>query len=223
MKKIIILLTGLVLLVWTIAIASQKELEIQRRRLVSQKPPFTLGLPSEFELIHSTNFENPKENSVTRVYFFIKEKNKQVEEMFIVQIADKTNPQAGPMSAPPLKPYTERRMYQKDKITKGELTADYLIQLMAWNPDAPSLQPILKKGISIPSHWALQGQFLFIYLGEHVVLIRYSKDANLFGFKVSEEGDKWNRDSISGNEKRAYEAFKKIFVGMIDTIQIKSP
>ena len=31
--------------------------------------------------------------------------------MLIVQIADKTNPQAGPMTVPPLKPYTEKRVY----------------------------------------------------------------------------------------------------------------
>ena len=144
----------------------QKDLEIQGKKLVSQKPPFTLTLPSEFISIHSFAHENPKENSVTRVYFLVKTKGKQVEEMLILQIADKTNPQAGPMSVPPLKPYIEKRLYSKGEIKKGELEVDYLIQLMAWNPDAPSLQPIVKKGIVIPSHWALQGQFLFIYQGE---------------------------------------------------------
>ena len=71
----------------------------------------------------------------------------------------------------------------KDKVKKGELEVDYLIQLMAWNPDAPSLQPIVKKGLVVPSRWALQGQFLFPYQGEHAVFIRYSKDVNSFGFK----------------------------------------
>jgi hypothetical protein len=224
MKKNIFLLVGFVLILCYAAIADIKDsLEIQGKKLISQKPPFTLMLPSEFQLIHFTAFENPKENSLTRVYFFVKEKNKQVEEMFIVQIADKMNPQAGPMTVPSLKPYTEKRMYLKDKIKKGELAVDSLIQLMAWNPNAPSLQPIVKKGIVIPSHWALQGQLLFVYQGEHAVSIRYSKDANAFGFKVSEEGDRWNRESISGDEKKTYETFQKTFMRMRDSIQIKNP
>jgi uncharacterized protein YkuJ len=81
----------------------------------------------------------------------------------------------------------------------------------------------VKKGIIIPSHWALQGQLLFVYQGEHAVSIRYSKDANAFGFKVSEEGDKWNRESISGDEKKTYETFQKTFMRMRDSIQIKAP
>jgi hypothetical protein len=222
MKKIIILLIGLVVFAWTIALADGKDLEIQGKKLISQKPPFTLMLPSEFKLIHSSTFENPEENSLTRVYFFLKERNKQVEEMLIVQIADKTNPQAEPITTPPLKPYAEKRMYLKNKIKKGDLVIDYLIQLMAWNPDASSLQPIVKKGIIIPSLWALQGQSLFVYQGEHVVFIRYSKAANALGFKVSEEGYKWNRESISGNEKKTYETFQKTFMGLIDSIHIKN-
>ena len=97
--------------------------------------------------------------------------------MLILQIADRTGPQVGPMTVPPLRPYAEKRMFLKDRVRKGELTIDYLIQLMAWNPDAPSLQPMVKKGIIIPSHRALQGQIQFIYQGEHAVSIRYSKDA----------------------------------------------
>jgi hypothetical protein len=93
---------------------------------------------------------------------------------------------------------------------------------MAWNPDAPSLQPIVKKGIVIPSHWALQGQFLFVYQGEHAVSIRYSRDIRAFGLKISEEGKDWERESISGNEKRTYETFQKTFMGMINSIQIKN-
>ena len=143
--------------------------------------------------------------------------------MLILQIADKTNPQAGPMTATPLKPYTEKRLYSKGKVKKGELEVDYLIQLMAWNPDAPSLQPIVKKGLIIPSRWALQGQFLFLYQGEHAVFFRYSKDINSFGIKVSEKGDDWGKGSISGNEKKVYETFQKSFMEMIDSIQIKSP
>ena len=56
---------------------------------------------------------------LTRTAIFIREKAKQIEEMLIVQIADKTNPQAGPMVVPPLKPYNEKRMYVKGKIKKG--------------------------------------------------------------------------------------------------------
>jgi hypothetical protein len=127
------------------------------------------------------------------------------------------------MQAPSLKPYTEKRMYLKDKKKKGALQVDYLLQLMAWNADASSLQPIRKKGITIPSHWAMQGQFLFNYLGEHAVLVRYSRDVNTFGLKVSETGKNWERGSISGNEQRVYEVFRKGFLEMVDSIQIKNP
>jgi hypothetical protein len=93
---------------------------------------------------------------------------------------------------------------------------------MAWNPDAPSLQPIVKKGLIIPSRWALQGQFLFLYQGEHAVFFRYSKDINSFGIKVSEKGDDGGKGSISGNEKKVYETFQKSFMEMMGSIQIKS-
>lgn len=211
------------MLIGTITFAAAKDLEIKGRQLVSKKPPFTLNLPSEFLLIHDFSHENPKENSRTRGYLFVKEKDKQVEELLILQIADKTNPQAGPVTAPPLTPYHEKRTYLKDKKKKGELEIDYLLQLMGWNPDAPALQPIRKKGIVIPSHWALQGQFIFIYQGEHAVFIRYSKDANAFGFKVSEAASDWGKGSISGNEKKVYETFQKSFIEMMDSIQIKKP
>jgi len=223
MKKIIMIWMGLVLITWNLSIASPKDLEIQGKKLVSQKPPFTLILASELRSIHSFSQEHPNENSLTRAYFFIKEKDKQVEEMLIVQIADKASPQAEPMTAPPLKPYMEKTMYSKGKIKKGEVEVDYLTQLMAWNPDAPSLQPIIQKGITIPHHLALQGQFLFTYLGEHAVYIRYSKDVNAFEAKVSKEGGKWNKDSISGNEKKVYEIFKKKFMEMIESVRIKNP
>jgi hypothetical protein len=180
-------------------------------------------LPSEFDLVHSFSHENPEESSLTRVYFLVKTKGKQVEEMFILQIADKTNPQAGPMTAAPLKPYTEKRLYSKEKVKKGKLEVDYLIQSMGWNPDAPSLQPILKKGLIIPSNWVLQGQILFLYQGESAVSIRYSKDANSFGMKVSQGGRNWEKSLISGNEKRVYEIFRKTFLQVIDTLQIITP
>ena len=223
MKRIVIALFCLILAVGAIANAAQKDLEIQGEKIVSQKPPFTLTLPSEFNLVHSFTHENPRESSVTRVYFLVRTKGKQVEEMLILQIADKINPQAGPMTAPPLKPYTEKRMYSKGEVIKGKLEVDYLIQSMAWNPDAPSLQPIVKKGFIIPSLWALQGQFLFLYQGEGAVSIRYSKDANSFGMKVSDGGRKWERESISGNEKRVYEVFQKTFLQIIDTLHIITP
>jgi len=212
-----------ILILGMISNAAAKDLEVKGRQLVSQKPPFTMTLPWEYRLIHSFSHDNPTESSLTRVYFYIREKEKKAEEMFIIQISDKTNPQALPMTAQPLKPYTEKRMYSKAKIKKGELEIEYLTQLMAWNPEAKSLQPIVKKGISIPHHWALQGQFQFIYLGEHGVFVRYSKDVNSFGMKVSGEGKAWEKDLLSGNEKKVYEVFQKGFMEMVNSIAIKAP
>jgi hypothetical protein len=106
-------------------------------------------------------------------------------------------------------------------VKKEGVEVDYLIQLMTWNPDAPSLQPIVKKGIVIPSHRALQGQFLFPYQGDHAVFFRYSKDINSFGIKISEKGDDLEKGVISGNEKRVYETFQKAFMQMLDSIQIE--
>jgi hypothetical protein len=223
MRKIISVLVSFVLFVWVGVCAAQKDIEFQGKKIISQKPPFTITLPAEFNLVHSFSHENPGESSLTRIYFLVKTREKQVEEMLILQIADKTNPQASPMTAPPLKPYTEERMYQKGKRKMGELEINYLTQLMAWNPNAPSLQPLLKKALIIPAHWVLQGQFLFIYQGEHAVLFRYSKDVNAFRMKVSEKGEDWGRGSISGNERRVCETFQKMFMEMINSIQIKNP
>jgi hypothetical protein len=223
MRKILFILFGLVLITWIPASAAPKDIEFQGKKLISQKPPFTITLSAEYNLVHFFSHENPRESSLTRIYFLVKPNGKKVEEMLILQIADKTNPQASPMTAPPLKPYTEERAYQKGKIKKGELETNYLIQLMAWNPSAPSLQPLVKKGIVISAHWALQGQFLFIYQGEHAVFVRYSKDVNAFGMKVSERGEDWGKGSISGSERRVYEAFQKMFMEMINSIQIKNP
>jgi len=161
-------------------------------------------------------------NSLTRAYLLVRDKEKKVEEMFILQVADKINPGAGPMTAPPLKPYTETRMYSKGRIKQGEVEGNHLTQLMAWNPNAPSLQAVVKKGITIPSHWALQGQFLFAYHGAHVILIRYSRDVHTFGLKISEEEKAWEKGSISGNEKKAYDMFQKRFLEMIGSIQVKN-
>lgn len=222
-KKIAVVSIFVFLITWTVPAAAAKELEIQGKQLVSRKPPFTLALPSQLQLMYSSAMENQRENSITRVYVFVKEKNKQVEEMLIVQIADKTNPQATAITAPPLRPYTDKRLYQKDRIRKGGLVVDRLVQLMAWNPDAPSLQPIVEKGITIPSHWALQGQLLFIYQGEHAIFIKYSKDVNSFGSKVSEEKKDWEKELISGNEKKTCETFQKMFSAVIDSINLKNP
>ncbi len=196
-------------------------LEIKEGQLISQKPPFRCSLPSEFRLVDS--FENPGENSNTRAYIYIKEKDKQIEEMFILQIADRTNPEAGPITAPSLKPYGEQNMYLKDKIRRGEVEGDYLIQIMAWNPKASSLRAIVEKGFMIPSHLALQGQFQFIYQKENAVSIRYSRDVNSFGLKVSEVGEKWVKDSISGSEKQAYEVFKESFLKMMNSVYLGNP
>jgi len=221
MKKTLFLLIAAALFLFVVAFANAKDLEIEGKRMVSQKPPFTSMVPSNLRLIHSFSHDNPAESSLTRVYFYIKEREKKAEEMFIVQISDKTNPQALPMTASPLKPYSEKKMYSKGKIKKGDLEIDHLTQLMAWNPDAKSLQPIVKKGISIPDHWALQGQFLFIYLGEHGVFVRYSKDVNSFGPNVSKEGKDWEKEVFSGNEKKVYGIFQKSFMEMVNSIQIK--
>ena len=196
-------------------------LEIKKGQLISQNPPFSCPWPSEFRLAHS--FENPGENSKTRAYIYIKETNKRVEEMLIVQIADRTNPAAGPITAPRLKPYAGENMYVKDKVKEGEMEGDYLIQFMAWNPKASSLQPIVEQGITIPSTLALQGQFQFIYQKDHAVSIRYSKDVHSFGLSLSAEESAWLRDSISGMEKQAYEIFKESFLKMIHCSYSKNP
>ena len=223
MRKTIIALFCLILATGALADAAQKDLEIQGKKLVSQKPVFTLTLPSELNLVYSFSHENPGENSLTRVYFLARTKGKQVEEMLILQIADRTGAPVGPMTVPPLRPYTEKRMFLKDRVKKAGVTIDCLIQLMAWNPDAHSLQPMVKKGIIIPPHWALQGQFQFVYQGEHAVSIRYSRDVNSFEMKVSDAGDGWEKGSISGNEKRIYEVFQKTFTEIIDTLRTITP
>jgi hypothetical protein len=222
MKKVLTLSVLLFFTLISFGFTSPKDLDIQGRKLTSQKPPFTSQAPSALQLIHFFSHDNPAENSLTRVYFYIKDREKKAEEMFIVQIADKTNPQALPMTAPRLRPLSEKRMYSQGKIKKGDLEIEYLTQLMAWNPDARSLQPIVKKGITIPNHWALQGQFQFIYLGEHGVLVRYSRDANSFGVNVSKEGKDWEKDALSGNEKKVFRIFQKSFMEMVNSIQIKN-
>jgi len=203
--------------------ASEKDLVIEGKRLTSQKPSFTLTLPSEFRLADSFSQESPAENSQTRVYLLVRARGQEMEELFILQIADRTNPQAGPMTLSPLKPYTEERLYGKERRRIGDLSGEYLVQLMAWNPGAPSLKGITKKGLLIPSHWALQGQFQFLYGGEHAVSIRYSRDVGSFGLQVSDDGKRWMKDSLKGNEKKVCDIFTKTFVDILDSIRVKNP
>lgn len=222
MKKIAAFLL-LIFIASSSVFGAGKDLEVQGKVVKSQKPPFLFTLPSEFQLIHSSSIEHPKENSLTRSFFFVRGKKNQVEEMLILQIADRTNPEAGPMDAPPLQPYAEKRMYLKGKVKRGEVEVEYLNQLMAWNPEAPSLQPLIGKGMVIPSHWALQSQILFQSQLEHVVFIRYSKDVHSFELKVSNEGKNWDKASLSGNEKRAVETFQKVISGMMDSLRFQNP
>ena len=222
MKKFIVVLTS-ILLVSCTRPTTEKNLKVQGDRLVSDVPSFTIALPSPFQLIDFSSTEYPEKNSQTRVYLFVHEKNKEVEQLLIVQIADKTDPRAEPMTVPPLTPDTEARLYLKDRLEKEKADVEYLIQLISWNPQSPSLQPILKKGIGISPRWVLQGQFLFSYGGESAVFVKYSRDVNSFGVKVSVKGDEWNRGSISGNETKVYESFKKDFVGMIDSLTFRRP
>jgi len=94
---------------------------------------------------------------------------------------------------------------------------------MIWNPEAASLKPLIEKGFVVPSHLALQGQILFLYDTDHAVLLWYSQDAQNFGMKISDRDDQWKKGSISGNEKKAVETFQKKLMGMIESIQFKSP
>ncbi len=205
------------------ALGAVKDFDLQGKRMVFKKPPFSFNLPSELQWVHSSISEHPNENSATRTFFLIKEKRRQIEEMLIIQIADKTNPQAGPMVVPALKPYAEETMYLKGKVKKGEVEIDYLTQLMAWNPEAPSLQPLVKKGMIVPSHLALQYQFLFQSQRDHAVFVRYSRDVHSFGVQVSSEGKDWDKEVLSGNEKSIYETFQKTVSGMIDSLHFQSP
>ena len=223
MKRVVGFFIGLVFSVSSLATAAEKDLEIQGRRLISQRPPFTITLPSELRWIHSSVAEQPELSSLTRAYFYVKERGKQVEEMFILQIADRTNPMAEPMTLPPLKGDTEKGLYLRQKVRKEKGEIEFLIQGIAWNPKAPSLQPIIKKGITIPSHLVLQGQALFGYGGEHAVLMKHSRDVSTFGVEVSGKGRDWSKDSLSGNEKKAYEAYQKIFKKMIDSLTFPKP
>jgi hypothetical protein len=127
------------------------------------------------------------------------------------------------MTAPPLTPYTEERTYEMDKIKKGELELDYLIQSMVWNAKASFLEPIIQQGLMIPTHMALQGQIQFLSKKKYAISIRYSRDVNSFSLKVSGDAKKWNKDSASGNEEQALKMFKGTFMKMMDSVKTGSP
>jgi hypothetical protein len=222
MKKVILIIASLLISSsWVLGAA--KEFDIHGKTIISKNPPFSFTLPSELQWAHASSSEHPAENSLTRAAIFIREKKKQVEEMLIIQIAERTNPQAGPMMVPPLKPYDERRIFIKGKIKKGDVEVEYLNQLMTWNPDAPGLQPLVKKGLTVPAHWALQCQFLFQPQLDQAILIRYSRDIDSFGLKVSHGGKSWDKESIAANEKKVFEAFQKMASETVNSLRFQTP
>jgi hypothetical protein len=223
MKRILMILLGALLIFCSQTLGADKLLDIKGNELISHNPPLQLVLPSELRLVHTLSTDHPRESSRTRAYFLIKEQKKQVEDLLILQIAEKTNPQAEPMTTPPLKPSSEERMYFKGHFKKELRQIDYLSQLMMWNPEAATLKPLIEKGLVVPSHLALQGQILFLYDTEHAVLLWYSRDVQTFGMKVSERDDHWKKGSISGNEKKAVDAFQNSLLTMIESIQFEAP
>ena len=221
MKKTALIILFVVLIASSV-LAAGKDVEVRERTLTSETPPFLVTLPSDLQLVYFESAEHAAENSRTRTFFLAREAGKRVEEMLVVQIADRTNPQAGPMVAPPLKPYGEKRLYLKGKIKKDGVEVDSLIQLMAWNPDASSLQPVIRKGLKIPSHWALQAQVLFQPQVESAVFLRYSRDIHSFGVKVSDEEKAWDKESISGSEKKVYDSFRQAASSMIESLRLQN-
>ena len=223
MKRILIIWLGTTLILCSQAFGADKLLDIKGTRLISHTPPLQLVLPSELRLVHFLSTDHPRESSRTRAYLLIREQKKQVEDLLILQIAEKTNPQTEPMTVPPLKASSEERMYVKGQLKKEQRQIDYLSQIMMWNPEAATLKPLIEKGFVVPSHLALQGQVLFLYDTDHAVLLWYSRDVQTFGMKVSERDDHWKKGSVSGNEKKAVDAFQKSLLAMIESIQFRSP
>jgi hypothetical protein len=218
MKKFVIMWILLPWVALASAVAAEKEVEVRGRELMVRSPSFTMTLPAELRWVHSSSTDYPKESSRTRVHFFVREKSKQVEELLIIQIAERMNPQAEPISVPPLKPFSEDAAYLTGRLKKGDREVEYLVQLMGWDPKAASLQPLVKAGLSIPPHLALQGQGLFVYNLDQAVQVRFSKDARSFGVKVSEEAGRWKKGSLAGNERKVSESFQKTFLDMIQSI-----
>jgi hypothetical protein len=223
MKRILVILLAAMFMYCSKTFDAEKLLDIKGNRLNSYKPAFQLVLPSELRLVHSLSTDYPRESSRTRAYLLIKEQKEQVEDLLILQIAEKTNPQAEPMTIPPLKPSSEELMYSKGQVKNEERRVDYLSQLMTWNPEAVTLKPLIEKGFVVPSHLALQGQILFLYDTDHAVLLWYSRDVQTFGMKVSDRDDYWKKGSVSGNEKKVVDAFQESLLTMIESIQFKSP
>jgi hypothetical protein len=218
MKKCVV---ACILLSWvalSFAVAAEKEPEIRGKELTVHAPPFTMTLPEELRWVYSNTTDYPEESSRTRVYFYVRERNKQIEDLLIIQIAERTNSQAEPISVPPLKPLSIEAAYATGRLKKGEREVDYLVQLMSWNPKASSLQPIAQAGLTLPPHLALQGMGLFLYSLDRAVQIRFSKDVQSFGVRVSEKSGKWRRDVLAGNEKKVSETFQKMFMDMIESI-----
>jgi hypothetical protein len=215
-----------ILLPWvalSFAVAAEKDVEIRGKELTVHSPPFTMTLPAELKWIHSNTTDYPEESSRTRVYFYVREKKSQVEDLLIVQIAERTNPQAEPISVPPLKPLSKEAVYSMGHLEKGVREVDYLVQLMSWDPRASSLQPIAKAGLTLPPHLALQGLGLFVYSLDRAVQIRFSKDVQSFGIKVSDRSGRWRKGSLAGNEKKVSEVFQKMFMDMIQSITLPKP
>ena len=145
MKRISIILLAAIFIFYSQTFGAEKLLDIKGNRLISYKPALQLVLHSEFCLVHSLSTDHPRESSRTRGYLLVKEQKKQVEDLFILQIAEKTNPQAEPTTVPPLKPSSEERMYFKGQLKKEQRQIDYLSQLMIWNPEAATLKPLIEK------------------------------------------------------------------------------
>jgi hypothetical protein len=221
MRKILV--SALIWIMVSGALAAENELRIEGKRLVSTTPFFLLTLPRPFQLVHSSSREFAKESSRTRAYLLITERSKQVMEILGLEIADRTNPAAEPMALPPLVGENEARTYDAGKLSKENNEVQYLVQLITWSRDAPSLQPIVKSGYTIASHLALQGLLLFSYGPDHGILLRYSRDVTSLGLEVGGKRDEWRKASISGNRKRALDAFTKDFKSMLDFLSFKRP
>ena len=98
MRRILFILLGVIFIFYSQTFGAEKLLDLKGNRLISYKPPLQLVLPSDLRLVHSLSTDHPRESSRTRAYLLIKEQKKQVEDLLILQIAEKTNPQAEPMT-----------------------------------------------------------------------------------------------------------------------------
>ena len=223
MRKSLIVLFGLFWVLFSHARAAERELEVHEVKLTLRQPALQLTLPSPFLLVHSLSQDRPRQSSRTRVFLLVNEKKKKVEELLLLQVAERTNPQAEPITAPALSPSSEETLYFRTRMKKEGRDLDLLIQLMALNPEAKLLEPVRQKGFSVPSHLALQGQSLFVYDLDHAVFLWYSKDIHTLGFRVSDQEDRWKRAKLSGNEKKAVDTFQKCFMSMVDSITLSKP